>query len=114
MIFGHGQLAAARLLIPTVGLSLLASATAANNQQGLQVYNDACVACHGSGIGGAPRLGDLDAWRSRVAQGRDILVDRVINGYTGNAGYMPPKGGRVDLADEDVLAAMAYLLDESS
>lgn len=86
----------------------------AESLSGPQVYNDACVACHGSGIGGAPRLGDLDAWRSRIAQGQDVLTDHVINGYTGDAGYMPPKGGRVDLSDAEILAAMAYLLDESS
>ena len=80
---------------------------------GEAVYNSACVACHGSGVGGAPRLGDVAAWSSRIAQGEAVLSDRVINGYTGAAGYMPPKGGRVDLSDAEILAAMNYLLDQS-
>ena len=80
---------------------------------GPQVYNAACVACHGAGIGGAPKLGDTAAWSDRLAQGADVLTDHVINGYTGDAGYMPPKGGRVDLSDEEIIAAMNYLLDES-
>ena len=80
---------------------------------GPQVYNAACVACHGAGIGGAPKLGDAAAWSGRLAQGMDVLTDHVINGYTGDAGYMPPKGGRVDLSDEEIIAAMNYLLDES-
>jgi cytochrome c5 len=80
---------------------------------GPQVYNAACVACHGAGIGGAPKLGDTAAWTGRLAQGTDVLTDHVINGYTGDAGYMPPKGGRVDLSDEEIIAAMNYLLDES-
>lgn len=80
---------------------------------GEAVYNSACVACHGSGIGGAPRLGDVAAWSSRIAQGEAVLSDRVLNGYTGAAGYMPPKGGRVDLSDAEILAAMNYLLDQS-
>ncbi|MGH8221362.1 MAG: c-type cytochrome, partial [Woeseiaceae bacterium] len=36
---------------------------------GPQVYNEACIACHGTGIGGAPRLGDGAAWGPRIAQG---------------------------------------------
>jgi cytochrome c5 len=81
---------------------------------GPQVYNTACLACHGAGIGGAPILGDADAWSARVAQGIDVLNDHAINGYTGSVGYMPAKGGRVDLSDEEVAAAVQYMVDESS
>jgi cytochrome c5 len=87
--------------------------TVAAPLSGPQVYNEACIACHGSGIGGAPRLGDVDAWAPRIARGREVLDDHVINGYTGDVGYMPPKGGRVDLSDEEILAALSYLLAES-
>ena len=80
---------------------------------GPQVYNAACLACHGAGIGGAPKTGDAAAWAPRIAQGQDILTEHVINGYQGEAGYMPPKGGRVDLSDEEILAAMTYMLEES-
>lgn len=81
---------------------------------GPQVYNTACLACHGAGIGGAPILGDADAWSARIAQGIDVLNDHAINGYTGSVGYMPAKGGRVDLSDEEVAAAVQYMVDESS
>ena len=81
---------------------------------GPQVYNTACLACHGAGIGGAPILGDADAWSARVAQGIDVLNDHAINGYTGSVGYMPAKGGRVDLSDEEVAAAVQYMVDEGS
>ena len=81
---------------------------------GPQVYNSACLACHGAGIGGAPKVGDTAAWSARIAQGNDVLTDHVINGYTGDAGYMPPKGGRVDLSDEEILAALNYMIEESS
>ena len=80
---------------------------------GPQVYNSACLACHGAGIGGAPKLGDAAAWASRIAQGADILNDHAIKGYTGSAGYMPAKGGRVDLSDQEVSDAVAYMVDES-
>ena len=79
---------------------------------GPQVYNSACLACHGPGIGGAPILGDAAAWEARIAQGPDVLRDHAINGYTGDAGYMPAKGGRVDLSDEEVAAAVDYMVNE--
>ena len=81
---------------------------------GPQVYNQACLACHGAGIGGAPVLGDVDNWTARIAQGMDVLNDHAINGYTGSVGYMPAKGGRVDLSDEEVAAAVEYMVAESS
>jgi cytochrome c5 len=80
---------------------------------GPQVYNQACLACHGAGVGGAPMVGDADAWAGRVAQGRDVLTEHAINGFTGAAGYMPPKGGRVDLSDDEIIAALDYMLEES-
>ncbi len=79
---------------------------------GPQVYNSACLACHGAGIGGAPVLGDAAAWESRIAQGVAVLNDHAINGYTGVLGYMPAKGGRFDLSDEEVAAAVEYMIGE--
>src|SRR5690606_17849933 len=66
---------------------------------GPQVYNEACITCHGSGIGGAPITTNAAAWESRIAQGIDTLRQHAIEGYTGSSGYMPPKGGRMDLLD---------------
>ena len=80
---------------------------------GPQVYNTACLACHGAGIGGAPVLGDADQWSDRLSQGSDTLNDHAINGYTGSAGYMPPKGGRMDLSDEEIIAAVEYMVGEA-
>ena len=80
---------------------------------GPQVYNVACLACHGAGVAGAPILGDTAAWASRIAQGTDVMVDHAINGYAGSAGYMPPKGGRLDLSDKEVEDAVIYMLDEA-
>lgn len=80
---------------------------------GPDVYNQACLACHGTGAGGAPIVGDVDAWSARIAQGNDLLYDHAINGFTGDAGVMLPKGGRLDLSDEEVTAAVDYMLVES-
>jgi len=80
---------------------------------GPQVYNSACLACHGAGIGGAPILGDAAAWAPRITQGADVLKDHAINGYTGQVGYMPAKGGRIDLSDEEVADAVEYMVSEA-
>jgi cytochrome c5 len=79
---------------------------------GPQVFNEACIACHGSGIGGAPVLSDKQNWAPRIAQGTDVLYQHAIEGYTGQAGYMPPKGARLDLSDEEVNDAVDYMLSE--
>ena len=85
----------------------------ATTMTGPQVYNSACLACHGAGVGGAPIVGDVDIWTARIAQGNDMLYDHAINGYQGELGYMPPKGGRLDLSDEEVQAAVDYMVAES-
>lgn len=79
---------------------------------GPQVYNQACVACHGSGLAGAPMTGDSDAWSARVAQGNDTLYGHAINGYQGEAGYMPAKGGLTILSDEEVIVTVQYMLEQ--
>ena len=80
---------------------------------GPQVYNAACLACHGGGIGGAPATGDAAAWGPRIAQGRELLNKNAINGLQGSAGFMPAKGGRVDLSDEEIIAAVDYLVEQA-
>lgn len=79
---------------------------------GPQVYNVACLACHGGGIGGAPATGDAAAWGPRIAQGNDVLYEHALAGFQGSAGFMPPKGGRVDLSDGEINAAVDYLIEQ--
>ena len=80
---------------------------------GPQVYNSACLACHSAGVGGAPVLGDAAQWAPRIEQGIEVLTRHAIEGYMGNAGYMPPKGGRLDLSDDEVAAAVEYMVAEA-
>jgi cytochrome c5 len=81
---------------------------------GPQVYNTACIACHSTGVGGAPVVGDAAQWTDRIAQGMDLLKQHAIEGFTGSAGFMPAKGGRIDLSDEEVAIAVDYMVGESS
>ena len=80
---------------------------------GKQVYNAACVACHGAGIAGAPRVGDSDAWADRIGTGLENMVANAINGFQGSQGMMPAKGGNPSLSDEEIEAAVEYMVAES-
>ena len=80
---------------------------------GPQVYNNVCIACHSPpGVGGAPALGDADAWAPRIAQGMDTLTNHALNGFTGGTGVMPKKGERIDLSDEEVIGAVKYMVEQ--
>jgi cytochrome c5 len=80
---------------------------------GPQVYNSACLACHGAGIGGAPVFGDAAMWAPRIAQGIETLKQHALTGFAGSTGYMPEKGGRLDLSDAEIEAAVDYMVGES-
>ena len=81
--------------------------------KGEDVYSKSCSTCHGMGIAGAPKVGDAAAWEARIAQGDQTLLDHAINGFQGSAGFMPAKGGFAFLSDEDVAAAVAYMVSQS-
>ena len=85
----------------------------ATAMSGPQVYNSACIACHGSGIGGAPVVGEAIAWAGRIAQGSDMLYEHAISGFTGETGFMPEKGARMDLSDDEVKGAVDFMVAES-
>ena len=72
------------------------------------------MACHGTGVAGAPRIGDKADWGPRVAQGKQVLYDRAIKGYTGQKGAMPPKGGATQLSDDEVKAAVDFMVAKAS
>lgn len=72
---------------------------------GEQVVTAKCVECHGEGVGGAPRIGDLQAWVPRMALGLNHLVRSAIRGHGG----MPPRGGQANLTDTEIRAAILYM-----
>jgi cytochrome c5 len=77
---------------------------------GEEVFNTVCTACHAAGIAGAPRFGDAAAWAPRIAQGNAVLYRHSIQGFHGQQGFMPPKGGRPDLSDQSVHNAVDYMI----
>jgi cytochrome c5 len=76
---------------------------------GKVLYEKACIACHGTGIAGAPKTGDKAAWKPRLAQGSATLYQHAIAGFQGKVGVMPPKGGS-SAPDADVKAAVDYMV----
>jgi cytochrome c len=56
-------------------------------------------------------MNDPSGWTERLAQGRTVLVEHAINGYIGINGVMPPKGGRMDLTDDQVKYAVQYMFE---
>ncbi|RZJ85190.1 MAG: cytochrome c5 family protein [Massilia sp.] len=94
---------------PAAAAPAAAAPAVASADTGKNVFNAACVACHGAGIAGAPKLGDKAAWTPRVAQGNGVLYEHAIKGFQGKAGVMPPKGGAA-VSDADVKAAVDYMV----
>lgn len=86
---------------------------ASQDVDGEAVYQQACFACHGTGAAGAPKMGDAATWAPRIAKGTETLHKHAIEGFTGETGVMPPKGGRMDLSDAQVKAAVDYMLSQS-
>lgn len=84
-------------------------AVAAKAKSGEEVYNGACVACHGAGIAGAPKTGDKALWAPRIAQGVATLYEHAIKGFK----TMPAKGGQVALSDDEVKAGVDYQVAKS-
>lgn len=78
---------------------------------GEQVVSKVCGACHQAGVLGAPKIGDAAAWKARIdAQGG---VDAIVEGAVKGINQMPPRGGDPSLSDEEMHAAVAYMLQQS-
>jgi cytochrome c5 len=80
--------------------------SADTSANGKTVYESLCVSCHAAGVAGAPKAGDKAGWAPRIAQGKDALYASALKGK----GVMPAKGGNPGLGDQDVKAAVDYLV----
>ena len=83
------------------------------NARGKSVFNNTCSMCHASGAAGAPKPGDKADWAPRIAQGTDMLYKHAMEGFTGAKGVMPARGGAATLSDDDVKAAVDYMVERS-
>jgi cytochrome c5 len=88
-------------------------AVLANVDKGKEIYDTKCMACHMTGVTGAPKMDEKERWVTIAAQGLDVLYEHSIKGFTGEQGNMPAKGGFTDLTDDDMKNAVSYMLKTS-
>lgn len=80
---------------------------------GKKVFGNVCSMCHAAGVAGAPKPGDKADWGPRIAQGNDVLYKHAIEGFTGKKGMMPARGGSTTLSDDEVKAAVDFMVAQS-
>ena len=83
--------------------------TASSTRSGEEIFNSACTACHSTGAAGAPKVGDKEAWAPRIATGMDTLLE--VAGKGKNA--MPPRGTCGNCSDDELKAAIEYMVSKS-
>ncbi len=106
-----GQDNSALTIEPPSGSADAGAGALAMPTDGPSLYEVACSTCHSQGIAGAPKSGDKAAWAPRLAQGTATLYEHAIAGYQGKAGVMPAKGGRADVSDDLVKAAVDHMVE---
>lgn len=81
---------------------------------GKQVFDKICLQCHGadSATAYAPKITKNDEWAPRIAKGFQTLVHNAVNGFQ-DKGQMPARGGAMDLTDDEVARAVAYMINQS-
>ena len=106
------KMTAKTIAIAAALVALPMTAGTAFASDGEAVYKKTCKMCHAKGMAGAPKMGDAAAWKDRIAQGMDTLYTHSIKGFKGK-GMMPPKGGNTKLSDDEVKAAVDYMVGQS-
>jgi len=109
---------------PSRSLALLAGLLAAAQAQaeyplytgerltlGRKVWIENCETCHAYGVAGAPVATRPELWTERIAKGKQVLYEHALNGFYGPMGtMMPARGGNDALDDEEVTAAVDYMM----
>ncbi len=85
----------------------VAESAATGPRSGADIYNKSCVACHTSGVLGAPKLHDAADWSPRLDKGFDTVWQNAINGIKA----MPPMGTCGDCSNDDIKAAIEYMIE---
>ena len=96
--------------VKTQAQGLIATAqNALSPDAGQKIYIKDCSSCHKLGLIGAPKIGDNAAWTTRLNNGMEPVVKNAIDGK----GNMPAKGGNSGLSDDEIKAAVEYMVEQS-
>lgn len=90
------------------------AAPVADNAAGEGVFKKVCSMCHQTGAAGAPVVGNKSDWGPRIAKGKDTLYKHAMEGFNGEKGSMPARGGNPSLTDEEVKSAVDYMVGRAS
>jgi len=74
-----------------------------------KMYDASCKLCHATDTMGAPAVGDANTWESMMKKGMDTVLVNAIKG----TGGMPPKGGNMDLSDDDIKEIVEFMINSS-
>ena len=96
--------ATAQRIMPVGSVEIKVASANTGPRSGEEVFKAQCASCHGTGMMGAPKLGDAAAWGSRISAGLAALAQSAIKGK--NA--MPAQGGG-DFSDLELTRAAAYM-----
>ncbi|TJY56230.1 cytochrome c5 family protein [Sinimarinibacterium sp. CAU 1509] len=80
--------------------------------KGEEIVKKSCAMCHQMPGMGAPVVGNKADWTARIAQGKPTLYDHAIKGFQGAKGVMPPKGANPALTDDEIKAAVDYMVGQ--
>lgn len=81
--------------------------------KGEDVVKKSCAMCHQTPGMGAPLIGNKADWAERIAKGKPKLYDNAIKGFQGTKGFMPAKGANPALSDDDVRAAVDFMVGKA-
>ena len=95
--------------VTTQTQGLITTALPSPSGTGKAVYTKSCASCHKMGIIGAPKTGDKTTWEPLINAGTESLIHSAIKGK----GSMPAKGGNSSLTDDEVKAAVEYMVEKS-
>lgn len=97
------------ILMVALGSALAISTNAAmagKDRTGAEVVKAVCAQCHTDGKDGAPKIGNIADWGSRMSQGMTTLASHAVRGYRG----MPAHGGDSSLTDLEITRAIIYMI----
>ncbi|WP_438971309.1 c-type cytochrome [Methylophaga sp.] len=94
---------------PAVQAPVESEADASAGGPGEKIVTQVCAACHAAGLMQSPKLASASDWAPRIEKGIETLYKHAIEGFK----MMPAKGGRSDLSDGEIKAAVDYMVQEA-